>query len=80
MEVLTVVVLTKVQCTPPLSEGVPFCKTGDEGVDGHDIDEGPVREVEFLGGFLELKILHLDGILEVHDRICMGIHLLTGEV
>jgi hypothetical protein len=58
MEVLTVVVLTKVQCTPPLSEGVPFCKTGDEGVDGHDIDEGPVREVEFHGGFLATSFPH----------------------
>jgi hypothetical protein len=29
---------------------------------------------------LELKVLHLDGILEVHNHMGPGVHLHTGEV
>jgi hypothetical protein len=35
----------------PLSEVVPSCKTSEEGFDGHDVDEGPMRGVELLRGF-----------------------------
>jgi hypothetical protein len=58
MKVLTVMVLTKVRCASPLSEAIPFCKTDDEGVDDHDIDEGPLREVELCGGFLAVSFPH----------------------
>jgi hypothetical protein len=30
----------------------------DESVDGHDINEGPMREVELRGGFLATAFLH----------------------
>jgi hypothetical protein len=29
---------------------------------------------------LELKILHLDGVLEVHNHVGTGVHLLTGDI
>jgi hypothetical protein len=58
MKVLIVMVLTKVRCASPLSEAIPFCKTDDEGVDDHDIDEGPLREVELRGGFLAVSFPH----------------------
>jgi hypothetical protein len=41
-----------------LSEHVPSYKTNDEGVDGHDIDGGPMREVELNGGFLAASFPH----------------------
>jgi hypothetical protein len=41
-----------------LREHVPSYKMSDEGVDGHDINEGPMREVELRGGFLATAFLH----------------------
>jgi hypothetical protein len=42
----------------PLSEAIPSYKTNDECVDGHDIDGGPMREVEIHVGFLVASFPH----------------------
>jgi hypothetical protein len=51
-------ILTKVYFKPPLGVAAPSCNTRDEGVDGHDIGEGPMHEVEPHGGFLAASFLH----------------------
>jgi hypothetical protein len=38
--------------------GCPFYKTSDDGADGHESGEGPMRKVEFRGGFLAGSSLH----------------------
>jgi hypothetical protein len=48
-------VLMKVRCA---GEVILFCKIDDEGVDSHDIDEGPVREIELREGFLAVSFSH----------------------
>jgi hypothetical protein len=41
-----------------LGKVVPFHKTSDKDVDAHDIDKGPMREVELRGGFLTVSFPH----------------------
>jgi hypothetical protein len=47
----------------PFSEAIPSYKTNDEGVDGHDIDGGPMREVELHVSFLAASFLHPQQLL-----------------
>jgi hypothetical protein len=53
----------------PLSKVVPSCKTSDEGVDGHDIDEGPMHKVELQGGFLAASFPHPQHLASLYVQV-----------